>query len=108
MKPPFDPAMSDGCSVPAWLRRVLPILDRQCEACRAFCLRHDEAYYNGGSEEDRARADADLWHDIEPIIGAAWAQEWYNALRLYGGSHWGTGRTWDGRAMWNATATEAP
>jgi hypothetical protein len=108
MKPPFDPAMSDGCSIPSWLRRYMPILDSQCEECRTFCVEHDEAYYNGGTEFDREVADRTLRDAVEPVIGWRWAQEWYVALRLYGGGHWGTGRTWDGRWLWREAGTEAP
>jgi len=107
-KPPFDPSMSDGCSLPYWLRSCLGVIDRQYVACRDYCVAHDEAYYNGGTEEEREAADAALRDAIAPVVGDYWAQEWYVALRMMGGTHWGTGRTWDGRKMWEGANTEAP
>lgn len=100
--------MSDGCSVPRRLRELIPALDEQCAACRPYCVDHDRAYYEGGSEDDRRAADARLYDAIRPIIGEKWALEWYAALRAGGASHWATGRTWDGRRMWEAQGTEAP
>ena len=108
MRPPFDASMSDGCSVPKDLRAIFPILDEQCEACRPACVQHDLAYYNGGTEEDRRAADQALFEAIRPIIGETWALEWYSALRSFGYSHWGTGRSWSGRVLWQAAGTEAP
>lgn len=108
MKPPFDPAMSDGCSVPRRLRGIIPALEEQCERCRAFCIEHDRAYYEGGTEDDRRAADGRLYDSIRTIIGERWALEWYAALRVGGYTHWGTGRTWDGRALWAEAGTEAP
>jgi hypothetical protein len=108
VKPPFDPSMSDGCSIPGWLRSLLPILEAQCNECRPACVDHDRAYYEGGTEQERELADAALRDAVTPIIGEQWALEWYNALRLFGGGHWGTGRTWDGRVLWQDVPMEAP
>lgn len=110
MKPPFDPAMSDGCSVPPLLQRLVPTLKRQCERAdvRAACLRHDEAYYYGGSELDRMNADQALYRMLCPLIGDVWALEWYAAVRAGGYPHWGKCRTWDGRVMWQEAGVEAP
>lgn len=107
MKPPFDPSMSDGCSVPESIRHIIHTIDEQCARCRPACVIHDEAYYYGGTEDQRRAADEALYVAIRPIIGEQWAIEWYNAVRYFGGSHWGTGRTWNGRALWSAP-TEAP
>ena len=46
--------MSDGCSVPEFLRVVLPL---ESPEAIAACRRHDHAYYLGGSKIDRLRAD---------------------------------------------------
>ncbi len=107
-RPPWNDAMSDGCSVPTWLLDYVPLLAQVCAVARDICVAHDRAYYEGGTEEDRERADLALRDALEPRIGAWLALEFYNAVRLCGGSHWGTGRTWDGRALWQAAGTEAP
>ena len=57
--PPFDPATSDGCSVPRWMRHW--IVKPDSEADRACCIKHDEAYYYGGTLADRRRADSRLF-----------------------------------------------
>lgn len=106
VRPPWNPAMGNGCSVPEVLQRLIPELARQCELCREFCNEHDRLYYEGGSHDDRKRADRWLLDQIIPVIGEQWANQWYIHLRLYGGSHWGSGRAWDGRAMWELPRTE--
>jgi hypothetical protein len=108
MKPPWDPALSDGCSVPYFLRKVIPDLRAMCERCRPECLAHDEAYYNGGTIQDFHRANQAFYDGILPKIGVKWATEWYGAVNTLGWSHFGTGRTWNGRQMWHDAGTEAP
>lgn len=52
--PPWDPSMSDGCSVPEPLRPFFPCDD---PAVRACCVIHDSEYYRGGTREQRLLAD---------------------------------------------------
>lgn len=114
-RPPFDPSRSDGCSVPAPLRHLVPSLEEMCDLLRLECLTHDEAFYNGGTLLDFHAANAALYEAILPKLvlrygeqhGAAWAMLWYGAVNL-GWRHWGTGRTWDGRALWVEAGAEAP
>jgi hypothetical protein len=101
MKPPWDPIMSSGCDVPYWLRTQLGIIPRQYESCNLACVDHDRAYYEGGTEAERELADSALRDAVAPIVGEIWAAEWYNAIRIVGEKHWGTGRTWDGRTLWS-------
>ncbi len=107
-RPPWNDAMSDGCSVPEWLCRIIPVLREQCAALREDCIEHDKAYYYGGTEAERERADAKLRVAATLKVGEEWAEAWWNVIRVLGGSHWGTGRTWDGRALWEKQGTEAP
>jgi len=57
--PSWTDAMSDGCSVPEGLRPFFP----NTPTVRACCIRHDRAYYLGGSRTDRLRADLQLATD---------------------------------------------
>ncbi len=89
--PKWDSSHSDGCSalalgsrafrlhINSWLFRDFPDATHACEA-------HDEAYYYGGSKQDRL--DADL------ALDAAWKQAGvsrttrafgHRAIRLFGG-----------------------
>ena len=106
-RPPWDPAMSDGCSVPKILRDLVPDLEAMCALCRPECLEHDKAFYYGGTFEEFMQANERLYEGIKPKIGEQWATLWYGGVQLAGWSHWGTGRTWDGRAMWQQPV-EAP
>ncbi len=49
--------MSDGCSVPSYLRLFAP---KETPAECAVCERHDELYYYGGSRARRRSADAEF------------------------------------------------
>lgn len=78
--PPWQDAWSDGCSlvgrVSAYFRRP-EIL--------AVCRRHDEAYYYGGSAEDRLREDKKLcggWIAAGMPPAVAWAA--FRAVRVGG------------------------
>ena len=84
--PRWEPAWSDGCSVPSVLRPVDPV---ETEAVRASCVAHDEAYYYGGSEDDRLRADERLHTALIAAGMAPWrARLYYVGVRLGGGPEW--------------------
>jgi len=79
--------------VPCFLRVGFPV---ETEAERVACVVHAEAYYYGGSESDRQRADERL---REALVGAdmpGWkARIYYGAARLVGGPGWRvTGVPW--------------
>lgn len=95
--PPFDPARSDGCSVPRWLRLVVPM---ETVEQRRECLRHDEAYYYGGTAFRRAVADHMLYTGLV-VHGMSRPQAWlyWLAVRLFGGPSWkreGVSWAWGG------------
>jgi hypothetical protein len=89
--PPWDPATFDGCSAVtfgplAWRRRVNERLFRDHPGASEACKAHDEAYYYGGSEQDRREADQALlqaWAEV----GVPWLTRTlgYRAIRLFGG-----------------------
>jgi hypothetical protein len=84
--PRWLPAWSDGCSVPALVRPVIP---SETEAVRVACTVHDEAYYYGGSEDDRRRADERLRTALIAAGMAPWkARVYYVGVRLGGGPEW--------------------
>jgi hypothetical protein len=88
-------------------RRLVPDLEAMCLLCLPECLKHDEAYYNGGTLDDFHAANQAFYEGILPKIGERWATEWYGAVNSLGWSHWGTA-TWDGRAFWKDANLEAP
>lgn len=80
--PPFDPATSDGCSVPTWLKPFFP----DTPAIRAACERHDAKYYVGGTREDRLKADAELLVEwLVAGMNAETAEKGFAAIRVGGG-----------------------
>ena len=81
--PPWSDAMSDGCSVPKWLRLVVPLETAfQVFVCRA----HDAAYYHGGSEQDRAIADVKFFLGLlHAEMDFDTAQRYFVAVRAGGG-----------------------
>jgi len=80
--PPWDKSRSDGCSIPALLRPLFPVTEEQRQAC----VRHDEAYYYGGTREDRLIADATLMIEwVRAGMTAEQAQSGFEAIRLGGG-----------------------
>lgn len=77
--------MSDGCSVPAVLRLVIP---QETEDECAMCERHDRAYYYGGSCADRKTADRQLRTDLMSVgVWAPKAWGYWAAVRV-GGAPW--------------------
>ena len=84
--PRWQPVWSDGCSVPALLRLVMPV---ETEAARTACIVHDEAYYYGGSEDDRRHADERLREALIAAGMAPWrARVYYGSVRVGGGPEW--------------------
>jgi len=89
--PKWDPADSDGCSalpigsralrrhINTWFFRDLPDATVACEA-------HDEAYYYGGSRQDRLAADGALdegWKQAG--VSRAVRALGYRSIRTFGG-----------------------
>lgn len=73
--------VSDGCSggSPQTWRGV---------SLYRHCLKHDIAYYAGGSEFDKLRSDAELMLDVAQDTGdIPWAVGMFNAVQL--GGHMG-------------------
>lgn len=86
-RPPFDPATSDGCSVPKALRLVIPV---ETPAQRRVCVAHDGAYYAGGTRQQRVIADAHLLVGLlEADMEYELAEKYWAGVRLGGRSHWG-------------------
>jgi len=77
---------SSPCSVPGWLRGIIPF---ETPDQQAVCQAHDECYSAGGTRIDR------LWADLQFCQGllvagmsADMAEKYLWGVRLYGGSHW--------------------
>ena len=81
----WDNAMSDGCSVPALLRLIVPQESlAQCKVCQ----HHDEAYYYGGSRADRRGADAEFRAGLSSS-GMSAPKAWCYWIGVrFGGSPW--------------------
>jgi len=91
--PTWDPALSDGCSVPSWLRWLVPL---ETPAQVAICRAHDQAYYYGGSVLNRRRADVRLRVGLLANGFSRWrACLYYIAVRLFGAPSW-----WFNRRRW--------
>jgi len=89
--PPWDPATSDGCSIPSLLVSVFPITPEQRKACE----RHDEKYYYGGTREDRLIADATLLIEwVKAGMLAEQALSGFEAIRYGGGPEWRKPYSW--------------
>ncbi len=99
--------MSDGCSVPKWLRLVIPM---ETPEQIAVCREHDKAYYFGGTERDRAIADAKLLLGLlEAGMPLERAEEYHDAVRMFGAPHFreeGVSWAWGGCCF--AYVPEAP
>ena len=74
------------CSVPRWLRWLLPDEPVAAWPC---CEDHDTRYERGGSREDRLEADLAFYQCLlvsrMPIRSA---RIYYFAVRLFGGPFW--------------------
>ncbi len=100
--------MSNGCSVPVILCRLVPDLATLCELCRPECDAHDQAYYEGADGDfiSFCAANERFYAGILPKIGEHWATLWYGAVQIHGWRHWGTGCAWDGRRLWKRVEEE--
>lgn len=77
----------DGCSVPRFLRLVVPV---ETPEQRAVCLTHDLWYNNGGTRRQRAIADAQaLLGWLETGMDVDRAERYHVAVRVAGKAHWG-------------------
>lgn len=74
--------MSDGCSVPDWLRKIIPY--ETAEECLA-CIAHDRAYYYGGSKKDKLIADLELFVNLVAAGMPVWLATLYYAGVRAGG-----------------------
>lgn len=95
----YNRGWSDGCSITPFLPRFLRvrfnkwIVEKNVENLQIaleICADHDEAYYYGGSEDDRMGADA-TW--LVDMLTRAKANVWfarmgYKAIRTFGGPRW--------------------
>jgi hypothetical protein len=119
-RPPWDPSMSDGCSVPRWVFALWPEAEALCRIYHDGCLEHDAWYANGQDGDEIGRHAGDkafrdyclrrsgVRDELTGYVATdADALRFYHAVRFAGGPHYGTGRAWDGRLLW-ATTTEAP
>lgn len=82
--PPWDPSMSDGCSVPDALRPLFPIDKPEI---RATCVLHDAAYYYGGTKEQRLAADLMFGYNLIATgkVSADTAEQFVAGVRAGGG-----------------------
>ena len=81
--PAWRDPMSDGCSVPKWLRLLVPLeTPEQIRVCR----RHDEAYYYGGTASDRLREDLTFALGLlDTNMKSYRVVQYYEAVRAAGG-----------------------
>lgn len=100
---------SDGCSVPAPLKKLVPALQEFCAKCdTTVCAVHDAAYDRGGTEADRIAADYHLFVGARVACGDTVAVLVFTAVRNYGVNHWGIGTPWHGGESAWPTPPEAP
>lgn len=79
---PWSDSMSDGCSVPTFLRKI--IKTETLEQCLA-CIAHDRAYYYGGSKKDKLLADLELFANLTAAGMPVWlASLYYIGVRIGG------------------------
>ena len=74
--PPWDDSMSDGCSVPFFLKWVL-------RRFLKYCKKHDRKYHFGGDWRAKLKADDDLWDDVynDGWLGRRLADPFYWTVR---------------------------
>ena len=80
-----DPSGSP-CSVPNWLRALIPF---ETEAQQAACRLHDAEYARGGTEAQRLMAD--LRFGVNLLIAgmdARLVDAYVFSVRAHGASHW--------------------
>ena len=78
--PPWTDDLSDGCSVPFFIRPFI----RDSPACRECCLEHDQAYYYGGTRIERAAADEKLRLCLSRHMPIWAADAAYRFTRVFG------------------------
>jgi hypothetical protein len=79
----------NGCSVPRALRLFIP---QETPEQTAVCNTHDLMYRNGGTERQRALADAHLLIGLlETGMDVDRAEEYHLAVRWGGKPHWRDG-----------------
>ena len=83
------PFSTDGCS-------LYPDRDeRTGQDWCSCCVAHDRAYWRGGSEDERLRADEALRACVEAKTGdAARAALMFRGVRIGGSAHWPTSFRW--------------
>ena len=87
--PPLAPFTSDGCSLFPDGPFTNKLLWADC------CLEHDRAYWQGGTEEERRRADLELKYCILARTGDTnLAELVYNGVRLGGAPLFPTWYRW--------------
>jgi hypothetical protein len=79
-------ALESPCSVPDWLRLLIPF---ETLGQRLACQDHDADYAEGGGRRARLMADlrfaVNLLHaDMDPDL----VEKYYWAVRMYGAGHW--------------------
>lgn len=98
---PLNPFTTDGCSLFPDGTYSNKTLWLDC------CIEHDKAYWRGGTEEERKRADAELQECILRETGdAALAQLVYDGVRIGGSPFYPTWYRWG--YGWRYGRTYAP
>lgn len=84
----LKPFSTDGCSL--WISGPpsSPNLWRHC------CVAHDKAYWVGGTEADRAKADENLQQCVARVAGDGMADYMYVNVRWGGAPFWLTSYRW--------------
>ena len=67
-------------------------MEKEWPRALACCLAHDDAYDAGGADRDRLLADVRFFVCLlEHGLPAVVAEQAYNAVRIFGGSHFAGG-----------------
>lgn len=78
--------MTNPCSVPNWLRLLIPL---ETEWQQNACRRHDQRYALGGVRHDRLLADTYFLQElVEARMDPDLAEMYFWGVRMYGGEHW--------------------
>ena len=75
---------SDGCT---WAPDKLPTPYGWVDITEG-CVEHDEAYDNGGTEEDKFRADFKFFIYVVSKAGKSWGEIYRWGVRKWGEAHW--------------------
>lgn len=82
------PFVSDGCSM------FFDGTPAQRELWKHCCTAHDQAYWRGGTREERKAADRRLRSCVDQVGDAALAELMYRGVRAGGGPCWPTSYRW--------------